>query len=142
MLNVIECPTCQQEVSRRAIDCPSCGERINQVPSAITLELIDGLRDADLPDVLFKYALEVMEVQGRSQKNGPSEREILAGLPRGIRAAYTLVVLDSEVRNGGFFQWLTHQSGRDIDLTLEDLQLIGAANHVDMVGEAISLNRQ
>jgi hypothetical protein len=50
--------------------------------------------------------------------------------------------LDTEVRNGGFYQWFTNSSGRNTDLTLEDLLLIGAASHAALVGEAISLNRQ
>ncbi len=74
--------------------------------------------------------------------DGPREADILATLPRGIRAGYTLVVLDSEVRNGGFYQWFTNSSGKIANDTLEDLRLIEATKHVRLVQQALQLNER
>jgi hypothetical protein len=140
MADVIRCPSCDEPVSRNAIECRSCGGSI--VPDSITIELLDSLPDEDLPDFLFHYASKVFEEHDCWRIDGPRAADILATLPRGIRAGYTLVDLDSEVRNGGFYQYFTNSSGQIAYEALEDLRLIGAKNHALLVQQAIQLNEQ
>jgi hypothetical protein len=137
MPDVIPCPYCQREVSANAINCNRCGTEINQVPRSVTVNVLNSLRDVDLPDFLFWYAAKVLEEHGCHKLYGPRDAEVLAKLPRGIRIGYTLVVLSSEVDNGGFHQWFTNSSGMIMYETLEDLRLIGATRHVRLVEEAI-----
>lgn len=102
----------------------------------MTVELIDSLQDEDLPDFLFRFAVAVFRDHGVDAPN----RESLDRVPRGIRAAYSLVVLDSEVRNGGFYQWFTNSSGMLARETLDDLQVIGATRHIELIRKVLSLN--
>lgn len=55
---------------------------------------------------------------------------------------YTLILLKSEVDNGGFYQWFTNSSGKVVYETLDDLRLIGAMQHVRVVEKAIRLNER
>lgn len=137
---IIECPSCKQDVSAHAIDCQKCGTSINEVPHSVTVEVLASLRDVDLPMFLYWYAEKFLGQNGCYQIDGPPSAALLAKLPRGIRVGYTLVVLISEIENGGFFQWFTNSSGTITHETLDDLRLIGATAHVQVVEKAISLN--
>jgi hypothetical protein len=53
-----------------------------------------------------------------------------------------LVVLEGEVVNGGFYQWLTNSSGETADFALEDLRLIGAHPQAVLAEEALSLGQR
>ena len=139
---IIDCPFCKRQVSARAVNCESCGTTLNEVPRSVTVEWIDSLRDEDLPMCLYWYVLEVIDEHPGQQGDGPSDAEILEKLPRGIRAGYTLIVLSSEVSNGGFQQWFTNSSGKIVNETLEDLRLIGAMHHARIVEQAIRLNER
>ena len=136
MPDIISCPSCGNTVSRRAISCRSCWESIADVPDAVTLELIDSLRDDDLPDFIFQFATAAFGDRG---VDAPTP-ESLSLVPAGIRVGYSLVVLDSELRNGGFYQWFTNSSGMIAGETREALRLIGAARHIDLIQRAIHLN--
>lgn len=141
MPDLISCPHCGMSVSRHTVYCRSCGGEVYGVPDAITLELLAGLSDEDLPDVLFQFANSVLSERGCFELGRPDEREVLASLPRGVRVAYTLVNLDSEVGNGGFSQWFGNWSGRLAEETVEDLGLIGATRQAEVVRRAIQSDR-
>jgi len=119
--------------------CRSCGETLNDVPKSLTVATISSLLDDDVPDFLFQYALAVLEEQCESDA-ARDEVKTIAELPAGIRIAYTLVNLDSEVRNGGFYQWFTNSSGKFATQALADVRLIGSAKHISLVNSAIELN--
>ena len=139
MPSVIPCPSCQEDVSVQAIQCEKCGESLNEVPDCVKVSVIEDLRDDDLPGYLFQYAIAYLDQNGCYKIGGPPDREILAKLPRGIRVGYTLNLLNGEVSNGGFYQWFTNSSGQITHETLDDLRLIGASDHVRVVGEAMTL---
>lgn len=144
MPDVIQCPYCHQEVSAKTVECGKCGTWINEVPNCVTVEVLDSLRDEELPGFLFWYAAKFLEQNGSACYviGGPPEGAILAKLPRGIRVGYTLCMLISEVGNGGFYQWFTNSSGRIAYETLDDLRLIGAVKYVHVVEQAIRLNER
>lgn len=104
--------------------------------------MIDSLCDEDLPGFLCQYVTQILDDHGCNKANGPPQGDVLAKLPRPIRAAYTLVVLDSEVKNGGFYQLFTNSSGQIIDQILEDLRLIGAGKHCALLETAIDFNQR
>ena len=135
MTELIPCLSCGVEISGIAFHCRHCGAEIGPVPDAITREFLEQIVDDDIGDQLFHYVLIVIG----EQDDAP---DIIATLPEGLRAVYVLVILDSEVRNGGFFQFLTNSSGRHTDSVLEYLSVIGAARHVDIVGHVIEQNAQ
>jgi hypothetical protein len=119
-----------------------CGAAINDVPAVVTVQLIASLLDDDVPDFIFQYARNVLAEHDCYQSDGPDEPEILATLPIGLRAGYALVLLDSEVHNGGFYQWFTNSSGRLAKETLKYLQMIGATEVAQVVEEALRLNER
>lgn len=142
MREPVSCAECGAGVSRAALECLSCGHELNAVPKAIVADVIHDLGDDELIDFLFRYSHAVLSDRGCFADNGPSERDILASLPRGVRLAGTMVRLDSEVHNGGFYQWFTNSSGESADLAVDDLRLIGASAHVALVEEAIALDQR
>ena len=139
MPTLIPCPFCQEEVSALAIVCVNCGEILNDVPHSVTVRMVDSLRDIELMNFLVRYASAYLEENGCYKIGGPPLGSILAKLPPGIRAGYTLDRLNGEVSNGGFYQWFTNSSGQINHETVDDLRLIGASEHVRVVGEAIRL---
>jgi len=139
MPTLIPCPFCQEAVSALAIVCVNCGEILNDVPHSVTVRMVDSLREVELMNFLVRYASAYVEENGCYKIGGPPLGSILAELPRGIRAGYTLDRLNGEVSNGGFYQWFTNSSGQITYETLDDLRLIGASEHVRVVGEAIRL---
>lgn len=142
MRELMNCAECRAAVSRAALECHSCGHELNAVPNAIVADVLHDLGDDELIDLLFRYSHAVLNDRGCFAVNGPSERDVLASLPPGVRLAGTMVALDSEVHNGGFYQWFTNSSGQCADLTVDDLRLIGASAHVAVVEEAIALDQR
>jgi Domain of unknown function (DUF4375) len=133
--NLSPCPECGSEISGGAFYCRHCGAEFGPIPVEITREFIASISDGDVPDLLFQYVLGVIGEQY-------DDREIVASLPEGLRAAYVLVWLDSEVRNGGFFQYFTNLSGWHAEEALEYFNMIGAKRQAAIVSEAIQQNRQ
>jgi hypothetical protein len=141
MAEIQKCPSCGELVSKRAVECQRCGEIISGVPTAITIELLQSLRDEDLAMLLFRFASTIISQRGCWDGTRTDERRVLAELPVPVRAAYRLICLDSEVYNGGFFQWFTNSSGLHVDEALQDLRLVSAHEHFALVGRAVELNR-
>ena len=142
MTDLIDCPGCGGAVSRRALTCLSCGGMLNEVPNEVTPELVRSLHGNELPDLLHSYVAEVFSESGCFNRDGPPDSGVLASLPRVLRVAYTLSILESEVTNGGFYQWLTNSSGRLTQETLGDLLIIGATAQADVVSEVVRLNQE
>ncbi len=117
--------------------CCQCGESINPVPEAITLQLLDQIADDDLPDFLWQYILEVIK-----ERHGSDERQAIAGFPESLRMCHALILLDSEVFNGGFYQFFTNSSGRFADEALNALSTVGADRHAKLLAEAIRVNTE
>ncbi len=142
MAEIQPCPNCGKTVSELADQCYWCGKVIAGPPDAITPELIDSLLDVELPMLLDRYACKCLSEQGCYELDGPKDVDVLAKLPRPIRVAYTLISLDTQVNNGGFWQFFTNSSGQIVDEALEDLRLIGATDHIPIVEAAIAINHE
>ena len=132
MSDLSPCPLCGLPIASDAVYCIHCSR---PVPDAITPELLTKIEDDHLPDLFYQYVLAVV---GEEHERLP----IIASLPIGLRAGYVLIVLDSEVRNGGFYQFFTNSSGRHADEALEYLNMIGAKRQAGIVSEAILQNQQ
>lgn len=104
-------------------------------PDGMTVEHVASIADEDLAGELYEYVLALLG----EQDDNPA---LIALLPDGLRAAYVLVVLDSEVQNGGFYQFFTNSSGRHANEALTCLRMIGAERHVDILTETIEQNQQ
>ena len=51
-------------------------------------------------------------------------------MSKGLRVAYTLMLLDTEVNNGGFYSVLYKLEGQLASQAVEDLILIGVKKHI------------
>ena len=107
---------------------------------ALAVDLIERLSDKELPDALWEHVRSSLEEHGPGDNR--LNRAAVLGLPRGLRITFTLMHLDSELRNGGFYQYFTNLSGQFVRETLEDLRLIGAPDHADLLERAIAVNRR
>src|SRR5690349_10283321 len=114
----------------------------DELPMSITVDLINSTKDDELEGLLYHYTRVVLGERGCYSLTGPRVRDVLQELPRGLRLAWTMVALDWEVQNGGFYQWFTNSSGECADLTVEDLRLIGANRQVDLVQASIALDQK
>lgn len=101
---------------------------------------IDELTDDELPVALWEYVIRFLEEHGSGDDR--RYRAAVLALPRGLRATLTLMQLDSEVRNGGFYQYFTNSSGQFAKEALEDLHLIGARQYADLLERAVAVNRR
>lgn len=142
MPDIISCPSCGGTVSRFGRLCPHCWEEIVPALPAVTAKLIDGLLDDAVADVCFGYVSNLLRDAGCWERSGPPARDIVAALPTGLLAGYLLVVLESEVLNGGFHQWLTNSSGELADETLEAAKAIRATRCVTLLRRALKIDRE
>ena len=62
-------------------------------------------------------------------------------LPILIRPLYTVLVLQSEVENGGFNQYFWNSSGRLASEALDDLVSLGAKQHAALLKYAIMIEK-
>lgn len=140
MPDVVRCGFCDAETSRFGVYCLSCGGKISPVTRSVSRKLINGLRDEDLSDFCYQYVCSVLQERGCYQRNGPSDRLVIGQLPAGLQAGYCLVVLDSEVLNGGFLQWLTNSSGKLTQETLAAARAIRARGVIGLLRRVLQLN--
>jgi hypothetical protein len=94
------------------------------------------MADGAMADGLYRLAAEIVCPGGVWEE----EQARILGLPPVLRTAYTLILMDSEVFNGGLMQWLTNRSGRLVALTLEDLRRIEAKPWVHLIQAVSQLN--
>ena len=110
------------------------------MPETPAIDLIDGASDDELPCVLWEHVLSLLEQHASGDDR--NYRAAVLGLPRGLRVTFTLMHLDFEVHNGGFYQYFTNSSGQFVHETLEDLRLIGARDEADLLERAIAVNQR
>lgn len=63
-------------------------------------------------------------------------------LPKGLRMAYHVLEIRSEVSNGGFYQFFFNSTGVFAQETLEALRAFGAIDRADVLRRAIELYEQ
>jgi hypothetical protein len=68
-------------------------------------------------------------------------QEQVRKLPSLIRPLYTVLVLQSEVENGGFNQYFWNSSGRLASEALDDLVCLGAKQHAALLKHAIMIEK-
>lgn len=56
--------------------------------------------------------------------------------------SYRVIILECEVANGGFLQWLTNRSGQHIHETLDDLLKLKAFEAAAVVQQVVRLNAE
>lgn len=66
---------------------------------------------------------------------------LLKSLPQGFGVAYTSWVLDAEVANGGFHQYLWNTQGKYVDLVTGAVARLGSAEHIHTLTEALRIFR-
>jgi hypothetical protein len=98
--------------------------------------------DDDLPGEIYAVISMWFELGGAWRKRR-SERyaNLLRRLPRGLRLVHTLIALDSEISNGGFWQFFGNSDGQFSKETLADCGLVGATRRAELLSRAIALWR-
>lgn len=137
MPELTSCPECGAVCSTLALVCAECRKELNAAPQAIRPEMIEGLLDQELPDFLYGYVVECV-----GHDVDAVETQALKSLPAPLQAVYSLMLLDFEVPNGGFFQFLTNSSGRLVREALDGLRLIGAHRHAELLARVDVLNQE
>lgn len=109
-------------------------------PKVISREVLQQTSDDALPGLLYDAACQRLgECAKYQQGDLPGA---LDELPRGLRLAYTLTALESEVFNGGFLQFFSNSTGEIAAETLEDCRTVGAVEHARLLTEAIELHER
>lgn len=98
-----------------------------------TPELLRSLPDRDLPAAVQDYVFEQI---GDEVKR---EVKVLASLPPGMVAVHTALILDDQVKNGGFNQFFWNCSHQRVIQALDGLEFLGATAHAQLLGEAMDL---
>lgn len=112
------------------------------VPQEITREMVMAMPPAELGQFLWDYLCVFMSENDVYRDDGHCrERETILNLPRGLRVLHSLLVLDSEIHNGGFEQFFGNSENMFNDITLEDLQYVGAVAQAEKFQEAIAENQ-
>ena len=83
-----------------------------------------------MPQLLFDYVCCLCEDRGSNKRSEPNLAEVLVSMSKGLRVAYTLMLLDTEVNNGGFYSVLYKLEGQLASQAVEDLILIGVKKHI------------
>jgi hypothetical protein len=96
----------------------------------LTPELLGRLPDHYLPFAVQLYALSRIGGVG----GGP---DVVASLPPSVRAVHAALVLDNEVKNGGFNQFFWNSSHPLIGYAVEALDFFGAEAHAVLLREAM-----
>jgi hypothetical protein len=96
----------------------------------LTPELLAQLPHEEVPFAVQQHVL--MRIQGDVER----EPDILASLPAGTRGVHAALVLDAEVKNGGFNQFFWNSSHHIAAYALEGLDYIGAQEHAALLRSA------
>ena len=95
-------------------------------PSLLTGIPADELGDAVLQHVHIQV------------KGGADEADVIAQLPKGLRAIFATFVVDAEVKNGGFNQFFYNPHGYLAGAALAGYELLGADDYADVMRAAIA----
>ena len=66
------------------------------------------------------------------------EKEIVAALPEAVRGVHAALILDAQVKNGGFNQFFWN-AAHWADTALQALAVLGATEHAGLLQEAMDL---
>src|SRR6266542_2434444 len=100
------------------------------------IEDVTQLSDDDLGWAVFHHVLHRI---GENFANPARQREIVTGLSADLRAAFTTMLVEMEVANGGFHQYFWNRSGQYAAEALEGYERMGAAQHAGIMREVIEL---
>lgn len=117
--------------------CPYCRLTFGEIPRGFDVDLLQSLRDEDIPEAAFWYCSEVLRPTW--EIDGPPAKELAATLPGGLLAGYCLYLFGSEADNGGYRQWLTNSSGQLAEETLESARLIGSQPIIDLLVKVLRI---
>ncbi|WP_437226960.1 DMP19 family protein [Planctomicrobium sp. SH661] len=137
---MIRCPECCGEILGPEYVCRICGPRISERSLPFLQFSTSGEDRFNLLNFYHFYCHDFLTRQGGYKSDSPPEHVLFSSLPWAVTAGYRLVALDSEVRNGGFYQWLTNSSGQYSHETLEILSVINAHSHVQLVQQVLDVN--
>jgi hypothetical protein len=99
-------------------------------------KVLAGIADDDLEQAVVDYV--VTKSEGRYEQ----ETEVLAALPRGVRAFWLTWVVEAEVNNGGFNQYYWNTDDRFADDAVDAFWFFSASAHASLMQEANSVRAQ
>src|SRR4029077_18316158 len=102
------------------------------MPLRISKQLFDQTPDRDLCDWLFDCVCTGFRETGAYNAHGAA-LEAMMTLPRGLRAVYSLCVLNGEVFNGGIGQYFTNSNGLLAPETVNACRMVGARKHAEIL---------
>lgn len=75
------------------------------------------------------------------EQGGAKQQQLWQELPHKHRMYYATVILESQVENGGFYQYLNwaYETPEIIQEALDGLRMIGATEHLALTNEALAL---
>jgi hypothetical protein len=97
---------------------------------------LEGIADSDLEQAIVDYIATKLE------GNYEREEEIVATLPKGVRALWLTWVVEGEVNNGGFNQYYWNTGDRFASDAVEAFRLFGATQHASLMEEANTIRAQ
>jgi hypothetical protein len=97
----------------------------------LTPESLRQMPDFDLPFAVQQYALS--RIGGAVEH----DRDAMASLPPAVRAVHAALVLDGEVKNGGFNQFFWNSPHSRVVYAVEALEFFGAQEHLAILREAM-----
>jgi pullulanase/glycogen debranching enzyme len=85
----------------------------------------------DLVQATFRFLYD----QGCYARDGQRTAATVRSLPQGLRALLLATIVESEVHNGGFTQYLSNRNAINIDEAISDLKWLGAAKRAEIVAQ-------
>jgi hypothetical protein len=102
----------------------------------LTTKQAAKLSDFDLSVAAYELICEPLD--GMKMENAQAR---VRKLPPSIRPLYTVLILQSEVENGGFNQYFWNSSGRLASEAFDDLVGLGAQQHAALLKYAIMIEK-
>lgn len=94
----------------------------------------DSLSDSELIDSIYQKACDI-ELEGLVIDDlSPEQRQAL-------RNVFVIIVLESQVNNGGFDQYFFNTKSEYEEDTRRALRIVGAVQHLNLFDQMIKLNR-
>jgi hypothetical protein len=109
------------------------------VPDQIASVMLENSSDTDLAGEIHGLVCMWIALGGAWNKKPARFANLFQRLPQGLRLAYTLVLLNGEISNGGFWQFCANSRGRISSETLADCFLVGATQRGKVLKRAIAL---
>jgi hypothetical protein len=105
-----------------------------RIPNDLVRLFISSPGELRLCGPLYHLVRIILTSDKGRGKDGRSFRD----LPRGLRMIYTLSILEAEVYNGGFVQFIENARGEYTTEALEDCRLIGADKKAELLKKALA----